>query len=154
MKKAYAQNGFDFRVLEGGEFIIMYAINYLGVLVAAIAAMVIGYVWYGPLFGKTWMKEAGVKDMKGNGNMAMTYGVQYVAAAVMAYVLAVIFQMTGTADYMTGFKMTFWLWLGFVATAAIGAVLFERKSWTYYGVNVAYHLVSLLVMGAVLVAMR
>jgi hypothetical protein len=132
----------------------MYAVNYIAVLVAAVAAMVVGYVWYGPLFGKTWMKEAGMKDMKGNGNMAMTYGIQYVGAAVMAYVLAVVFKMTGTADMMTGFQMAFWLWLGFIATALIGAVLFEKKSWMYWAVNAGYHLVALVAMSAVLVNLK
>ncbi len=135
----------------------MYAVNYLAVLIAAISAMVIGYAWYGPLFGKTWMKAAGVKmgDTKPAGSeMAKLYGAQYVGAAVMAYVLAVLLQMTGTADYMTGFKMAFWLWLGFIATSALGAVLFEKKSWTYYGVTVGYQLINVLVMSAILVAMR
>ncbi len=136
---------------------MMYGVNYVAVIVAAIAAMVIGYAWYGPLFGKMWMKEAGVKpgDMKPNGSeMGKLYGIQYVAAAVMAYVLAVLFQMTGTADVMTGFKMVFWLWLGFVAAASVGAVLFEKKSWSYFGINTAYHLVTMLVMSAVLVSMK
>jgi len=140
-----------------GVINMMYAVNYLAVIVAAVAAMVIGYAWYGPLFGKLWMKEAGVKmgDMKPKGSeMAKMYGIQYVASAVMAYVLAVVLAMSGTADFMTGFKMAFWLWLGFVATVAVGAVLFEKKSWSYYGVNVAYHLVNLLVMSAILVGMK
>ena len=31
------------------------AVNYLAVLAAAIASMVIGFLWYGPLFGKQYM---------------------------------------------------------------------------------------------------
>jgi hypothetical protein len=32
-------------------------VNYLAVLVAAIAAMIVGFVWYsGALFGKAWAR--------------------------------------------------------------------------------------------------
>lgn len=41
-------------------------VNYLAVLVAAIASMILGYLWYGPLFGNMWKQLMGFtdKDMK------------------------------------------------------------------------------------------
>ena len=44
-------------------------INYWAVLGAAVAMMVIGALWYGPIFGRVWMKLMGydrqsMKDMK------------------------------------------------------------------------------------------
>ena len=44
-------------------------ISYLAVLVAAAAAMAIGFLWYGPLFGNQWKKlmnftDKGMKEMK------------------------------------------------------------------------------------------
>ena len=38
----------------------MIETNWIGVILAAISAMVVGYVWYGPLFGKPWMKLVGI----------------------------------------------------------------------------------------------
>ncbi len=35
-------------------------INYLAVLVCGIVSMVVGFVWYGPLFGKKWAEAIGV----------------------------------------------------------------------------------------------
>jgi len=37
-------------------------INYLAVLVAAIASMALGFLWYGPLFGNQWKKLMGFTD--------------------------------------------------------------------------------------------
>lgn len=31
------------------------AVNYLAVVVAAIIYLVVGFLWYGPLFGRRWM---------------------------------------------------------------------------------------------------
>lgn len=33
----------------------MISINYLAVIVSMIVAMVIGFLWYGPVFGKMWI---------------------------------------------------------------------------------------------------
>ncbi len=36
-------------------------LNYLAIIVAAAANFVLGMVWYAPsVFGKMWMKEAGI----------------------------------------------------------------------------------------------
>jgi hypothetical protein len=41
-------------------------INYWAVLVCGVLSMVIGFVWYGPLFGKKWMEIVGAtfKDIE------------------------------------------------------------------------------------------
>ena len=36
-------------------------VNYVAILACGISAMVIGSIWYGPLFGKTWMQLTGKK---------------------------------------------------------------------------------------------
>src|SRR2546428_13702448 len=35
-------------------------LNYWAILVAVAATMVLGFLWYGPIFGKAWMKEMGI----------------------------------------------------------------------------------------------
>ena len=35
------------------------AINWLSVLIAVVAAQVLGFLWYGPLFSKQWMAALG-----------------------------------------------------------------------------------------------
>jgi hypothetical protein len=34
-------------------------INVLAAIVATIAHQVLGFLWYGPLFGKLWLREVG-----------------------------------------------------------------------------------------------
>ncbi|MBI3341870.1 DUF1761 domain-containing protein, partial [Candidatus Curtissbacteria bacterium] len=36
-----------------------FQINYMAVVAAAVVNMVLGFLWYGPLFGKPWMKMMG-----------------------------------------------------------------------------------------------
>src|SRR2546429_5127684 len=35
-------------------------VNYWAILVAVAATMVLGFLWYGPILGKAWMKEMGI----------------------------------------------------------------------------------------------
>ncbi len=119
----------------------MPAANLTAVVAAAIASLVVGFIWYGPLFGKAWMKLTGLKEMGDKKEMPKTYAILFVASLVTAYVLSVLGASLATA---------FWVWLGFQATLLLHSVLFEGKSWNLYFLNAGHQLVSLLAMSWVL----
>ena len=133
-------------------------INYLAVIVAAIANMVLGYLWYGPVFGKQWialmgMTSADMEAAKAKG-MGKSYVLTFVGALLMSYILAhslifagAYFHASGVA---AGLMSGFWSWVGFILPALLGMMLWAGKPWKLYVLNVGYFLVALLVMGAIL----
>ena len=134
-------------------------INYLAVLVAGVINMVLGALWYGPLFGKSWMAMMGYTPesmaAKKKG-MGVRYLVTFIGSLIIAYVLdhGLIFgnaylKMSGVSAGLMG---AFWYWLGFLAVPMLGCVLWEGKSIKFYAINAGYYLVSLLCMGALLSA--
>lgn len=132
-------------------------VNYLAVVVAAVASMAVGFLWYGVLFKKQWMSLMGlttesVANMKMTANQAYMW--QFVASLVMAYVLAhsLLFANAylNIGAVRAGVMAGFWNWFGFVAPVTIGIVLWENKPWTLWFLNVSNYLVSLLVMGIIL----
>ncbi|HKC14956.1 MAG TPA: DUF1761 domain-containing protein [Patescibacteria group bacterium] len=125
-------------------------VNYTAVLAAAVAAMAVGYIWYGPLFGKTWIKLTGAKEMGNKNDMPKTYVIQFVASVVTAYVLAAFLGLTGTTGLTGALMVAFWAWLGFQAVEKVGVVLWEGKSWNLFFLGAAGQLVTILVMAAVL----
>src|SRR3989344_1544875 len=132
-------------------------VNYVAVVVAEVSAMVIGFLWYGPLFGKEWRRLMGISldDMKSMSLSPMqAMGLGTVVALVMAYVFAHVFVFSSTymqvSGYMAGLSTAFWLWLGFVMTTQIGIVLWEGKPWKLFFLNTAYSLVSLAEMGVII----
>ncbi len=126
--------------------------NWFGIILAAIAQMVVGFIWYGPLFGKTWMSMMGINTQRmSREGMGRTYAIQAVGSLVTAYVLAKLVGMMGGKTLAAGVQAGFWVWLGFVATVTLGSVLYERRSWNLYVLNNGYQLVSLAIMGAILV---
>ncbi len=130
-------------------------INYLAVLVSALATIVVGFLWYSPLlFGKLWMKlsmisNADIKKAKQKG-MTASYLLMIISTLLMSYVLAVFLDYANALTPVAGLATGVLLWLGFVVPLLLGSVLWEGKSWKLYMLNVAYYLVVLIIMGAIL----
>lgn len=133
-------------------------INELAVLAAAVASMVIGFVWYGPLFGKQWMALSGmtkenIEEAKKKG-MSKMYVLTFIGSLAMSYVLA--HSLFFAATYLNveglnaGLQTGLWNWLGFIAPVTLGTVLWDNKPWKLWVLHNAYWLVTLTVMGVIL----
>jgi hypothetical protein len=129
-------------------------LNLMAVLVAALAAFVVGSLWYTVLFGKIWMKLAGVKKDKKDPYMAVRFLVYLIGQLVMAFVLAHFLIFTNAVSYVEGFITVFWLWLGFIAPISIGGVLWEKKSINLFVLNGVYNLIAMGVMSVILIAWK
>ena len=135
-------------------------VNYWAVLVCGVASMVLGYLWYGPLFGKMYMKLMGWENvdpakreemMKG---MTKSYILAFIGALVMAWVLAHAIIFSGSYMHSkalnTGLITGFMSWLGFVAPVTMSNVLWGNQSWKLWFLGNGYYLVQLLMFGAIL----
>lgn len=136
----------------------MVDVNYLAILVSALLSMVLGSIWYGPLFGKPWMKMMGItkESMKGmtSADMGKLYGIQFIGSLVMAFVLShsLVYAKSylGLSGLGVGIQTGFWTWLGFVAPVTLTSVLWEGKPWKLWLLNNCYYLALLVMMGIVL----
>jgi hypothetical protein len=134
------------------------AINYWGVLAAAVASMIVGGVWYAQgVFGKTWAKLAGLKLDGGKPtpqNMAPLLAIQFVASLVTAYILAhfvwFVHYFTQDTWITDGINTALWVWLGFVASRLLTHDLFEGRRKKLTLLNIAHEVVTLVVMGLVI----
>lgn len=137
---------------------MMGSINWLAILVASVVNMVIGAVWYGPIFGKIWMKLNNYteEEMKGI-NPGPLYAKSFLATVVTYVVLAMLINAMasmGAMGMMEGVKAGFMVWLGFVTTVQFTVYLFSKKSIQSYYLDTAYQLVTFLAAGAILGAWR
>lgn len=137
------------------------AIDFWSVIGAVIVAVVLGVLWYGPLFGKQWMRTIGISHdqmeeakKKGMAGMWRTYLAMILGTLVMAYVLAHVISAFGEALGEsiggTGATAGIWMWLGFVAPVTLGNVLWEGRSWKYWFIVSGYYFVSLVLMGIII----
>jgi hypothetical protein len=132
-------------------------VNLWSVLVAAVATMILGFVWYSPLlFAKPWTVAMGydpndkakMDEMrKGAGKL---YGITFVASLISAFVLAKIIDVTTVNSALYGMKIGFAVWLGFVTTVQLTSTLFKKRPIKLYLIDTGYQLVCYLAMGAIL----
>src|SRR3989344_3042591 len=132
------------------------SINWLAVLIAAVVNMIVGSLWYGPIFGRAWKRMMGLTDesmksMRLSAMQAMAGG--FITAIVMAYVLAHFVAVNGVADMSGALELAFWIWLGFMATVTAGSFLWENKPFKLFVLNAAEQLVALVLMAMVMVMM-
>lgn len=126
-------------------------INYLAVLVAAGINMIIGALWYSPLFfAKEWAHLVGKRMEELRGNPIFGYGVATLGALIMAYILAHFVQYTGSTTLAEGAATGFWIWLGFVAVTSATNSMFAGRPWGLWRIDAGYFLVVLIVNGALL----
>ncbi|MFC5704294.1 DUF1761 domain-containing protein [Cohnella faecalis] len=127
-------------------------INYVAVLAATVATMILGFLWYSPiLFGGAWMKQIGKKaeDMSGGG--PLTYVLTAATALIGSWILAAIVTLT---DGTVGAGVIAGLLIGIVVSAKIGMnYLFEGRSGGLFIITSGYHVVSFLLSGLIIGAM-
>ncbi len=133
----------------------MVPVNYLAVFAAAVSSMIIGSLWYGPIFGKKWMALSGISMGSGKpSGMGKSYALMFVGSLVTAYALShfLVFASAymNASGASAGIMAGFWAWLGFIAPVTLGSVLWERKPWSLWVLNNAYRRLSLLVAGVIL----
>ena len=128
----------------------MRTLNVWAILVAAIAAFVLGALWYSPaMFGKAWKGANGFaanEPPKATGAMmALAFLLTLVMSANLAMFLndpKTTLAWGATAGFLAGFG---WVTMG------MGIVsIFERRRVSYVLVNGGYLTVALVAMGAIL----
>lgn len=124
--------------------------NYLAVIVAAIAAWLIGAAWYG-ILSKTWMRAARIDPaaMK----MSITpFVVSFVCELVMGFVLAGAIGHLGLGQVTltNGLISAVILWAGFVATTIAVNQRYQGFGWDLTIIDASHWLGVLLVMGAII----
>ncbi len=132
-------------------------ISIWAILLAAVAYMALGFFWYGPLFGKEWLRFSGatkkeIAEAKKRGKKGMMpvfiagFLASLVTASVLAYVMKFLYLKTMIAGALIGAL----LWLGFIATVQLNSVLWMKKPKELFFIDALHYLAGMMLMGAIL----
>lgn len=124
-------------------------INWLSVIVATLSSFVVGGIWYGPVFGKAWMKAFNLsEEALEKRNMPMVFGL----ALLLSFIAAINLEMFigAEADVVFAAFAGFAAGLGWVATFLGILYLFEGQSLAGYFINAGYCIFALTLMGIIL----
>lgn len=129
-------------------------VNFLAVLIAALASFAIGSLWYSPLmFGKGWQKAVNLsdEDIK-NSNMVKTFGLSFVLMFIMALGLALLFKGHNNNETTWLVGLVHGLFVGgfFVATSYGVNMLYQLKPFKLWIIDAGYQVLLLGVMGMII----
>lgn len=128
-----------------------FDVNWLAVLSAALAKFVIGAVWYSPpVFGPRWRALVGATPDAFKARLWRAMITDLSAGLVLAWVLANVLKFTGAVGLVPAARVSFFLWLGFVATSLLSTTVYEGRPVALFGINSGYWLLAMLVMGGLI----
>lgn len=126
-------------------------VNWIAVVVAAVAGVVLGYIWYLPqVFGSRWAAATG-RDLPSITQLSpMTLVIGVVLDLVVAYVLALLITGLGATTVDQGALVGLVAGIGLYAVPIYSAVLYEGRSTAWWAITAGYGVVTSVVMGAII----
>lgn len=110
----------------------MIEVNYLVIGACAVLGMVLGTIWYGPLFGKQWCKLNGVDP---NNKVEVARMKQGMVPVMVLQFLLTLFQVyvlfhyiKGAEADMSGLSNALWIWAGFIVPTLAAGVMWTNES--------------------------
>ena len=124
-------------------------LNGWAILVATAAAFALGYVWYGPVFGKAWLAALGKTEDEIRPSPT-PFVVSFVAALATCIVVAALMGglgMTGIAD---GAVLGLLTGVGFIAASMASDTAFCGWGWKLWAIQAGYRVAYSIIMGAII----
>jgi hypothetical protein len=135
---------------------LLTQLNWLAIIVAGIAALVIGIVWYlPPTFGTRWAgfvkRYTGLSDSDlMPSNIPMTLGLWLLGFIANAFALAIILRGMGISNLIDGILLAVIVWAGFGLVLSSWPVIHAKQPSGLWLVNGVAYLVMQIVMTIIL----
>ena len=125
----------------------MPQVSLLATLVATVAGFVLGALWYGPLFGKTWLAAGGFTQdqLRRDVNAGVAYGLTFVLGLVASFVFGLFLGPHPSLALGIGAGAS--AGICWVATALATNYLFEGRRASLIFINGGYHAVRFTLIG-------
>lgn len=124
--------------------------NWLAIIIAAAANMIIGFLWYGNFaFGRSWVQLSG-RAMGEGQQPGPLYALTIVGAVVQAIAMSWFAAQTGANSGSAGSLLGLFVGLGFIAPAMFADVLFAGRPARLYAITAGYQVLAAVVQGTII----
>ncbi len=124
-------------------------LNWWAILVATAAAFVLGFFWYGPVFGKAWLAALGKTESEIEPSPT-PFVVSVVAALATCVVVAALMRGLGMTGVLDGAVLGLVTGVGFIAASMASDTAFCRSGWKLWAIQAGYRVTYSVVMGAII----
>lgn len=129
-------------------------INWVMVLVSAVIQWLLGVLWYGLIFRKSWNKMVGLAEGAKPKNTVFAMIMAFVACLLLSFVIGHVDLWAGAAVFTAGVKFGVICWVGFIAPPLFTQHIFEGRRANLFAINCAYWLLVMAIGGGLLAAIR
>jgi hypothetical protein len=128
----------------------MEHIDWLGVVLGAVAFFAVGAVWYTALFGKAWQRAVGLSDeqLKTGANMPLIFGTCFLLELLVSLTVGHIYAYTAPDD-RSKLMIAVGLAAGVMAPAIGISYLYMRKSLKLFLIDAGHLIVGMAALGGV-----
>jgi len=130
----------------------MVHFNFVVVLIAAVVEWLLGALWYGVLFKKSWRAMTGLAEGDKPKNAIFGFIVSFVAGLLVAVILALIVESAQAKVFTGGAKLGVICWSGFVAPVLFAQHIWEGRRVNLFAINAAYWLLAMAIAGGIVAA--
>jgi len=123
----------------------------LPILASFIFAMLLGSVWFGPLFGKAWMAEVGyTKEDIDKKDCKPVMFLMLLLSIISLFALAAILSFTAAKTVPDALIVAVVIGLGICATGAATNAVYENRSLKYIAITQGYNILNLSVAAIII----
>ena len=125
------------------------SLNWIAIIVLTIGSFVLGYLWYGPVFGKAWLAALG-KDESEIQPSPTPFIVSFVTMLLTCIVMAWMVQALAIDTWLAGACLGALIGIAYIAASSASDTAFCGWSWNLWAIQAGYRVVYSIIMGLVL----
>lgn len=129
-------------------------VNIIAVIVIGVVSMLLGFVWYGPLFANAWMEGVGLTKDDVKTGPGVGYLITFIAAMLMAATTSQLVHMLNVSNWVDGLALGALLGVGYVATTFATNYIFAMKSLKLYMIDAGYQVLLITLAGMIATLIR
>lgn len=115
--------------------------NHTLIIVAAVASFVLGMIWWGPLFGKAWMRGMGMKVETTKPPVSSMIAT-IISSLVKVYALAWMLSLTQMPNIEAVMMLFFAIWIGVLSNVELSGVLWSKRKIPVMLINMGFYAVE------------
>jgi hypothetical protein len=135
---------------------IFSGINWLAVLVAAVAYFMLGAIWFSKLFGKQWIAyhKVDMSNPDAKKGVGGVMAVSFVITLLICIGLAILVARLDVAGWMSGLKIGALTGILFSAATISMTYLYLQKPSGLHFIDGGYHVIGQIIAGIIIASWR
>ena len=128
---------------------VLSDLNWLAIIVATVMSFALGFLWYGPVFGKAWLDALG-KTVDELNPSPTPFIISAVTTLITCVAAALLIHWLNIGTWMGGAGIGLLIGIGFIAASTASDAAFCGWSWKLVAIQGSYRVVYSVLMGVVL----